>query len=341
MLTFKPYQVTTKFLKVVNGRTRDVLEKRYGLGADTETHTLESIGRTYGITRERVRQIENHGMQTIQKSSLYNELTHVFDELHRILDEQGVIVDEAMLLEKVAPKQAHRNHVFFLLSLGHSFTRVKEDQSFKNRWHIDHSVASAIEKGLQKIHGSLEADELIAETDILMRLKAEIEQLGVKYHTPERLFNFLQISKKVGRNQLGDWGNAESSNIRTKGVRDYAYLVVKRHGSPMHFREVSEAIVDVFNRTAHVATTHNELIKDKRFVLVGRGLYALTEWGYTQGVVKDVIQAILREHGELSREEIIDLVRKERYVKDNTIMVNLQDGALFKRTASGTYVALD
>ena len=120
-------------------------------------------------------------------------------------------------------------------------------------------------------------------------------------------------------------------------MRDYAYLAVKRHGSPMHFREVAGSINKLFGHDAHVATTHNELIKDHRFVLVGRGLYALTEWGYTAGVVKDVLREILAKEGPLTREEIIDKVRKERYVKDNTIVVNLQDVNLFRRLANGAY----
>ncbi len=109
----------------------------------------------------------------------------------------------------------------------------------------------------------------------------------------------------------------------------------------MHFREVSQAIQELFSHKAHVATTHNELIKDERFVLVGRGLYALTEWGYTAGVVKDVLRQILESEGPLSREELIDKVRKERYVKDNTIIVNLQDANLFKRLSNGLYTVAD
>ena len=109
----------------------------------------------------------------------------------------------------------------------------------------------------------------------------------------------------------------------------------------MHFREVAETINELFDHKAHVATTHNELIKDPRFVLVGRGLYALTEWGYTAGVVKDVLREILAEEGPLSREEIIDKVRKERYVKDNTILVNLQDTNLFRKLSNGTFALVE
>ncbi|HEC32712.1 MAG TPA: DUF3320 domain-containing protein, partial [Candidatus Kaiserbacteria bacterium] len=122
-----------------------------------------------------------------------------------------------------------------------------------------------------------------------------------------------------------------------KGMRDFAYLAIKRHGSPMHFTEVAQAITDLFNKKAHVATCHNELIKDNRFVLVGRGLYALSEWGYSSGVVKDVLREILKKEGPLSRDELIDRIRKERYVKDNTILVNLQDTLVFKKEKDGRY----
>jgi DNA-directed RNA polymerase delta subunit len=105
----------------------------------------------------------------------------------------------------------------------------------------------------------------------------------------------------------------------------------------MHFTEVAKAIAKHFNRTAHIATTHNELIKDDRFVLVGRGLYALREWGYASGVVRDVIAKILEKHGALTKEEIIEKVLRERYVKPNTIIVNLQNSKRFRKDPAGKY----
>ena len=114
-------------------------------------------------------------------------------------------------------------------------------------------------------------------------------------------------------------------------VRDYAYLIIRKHGSPIHFREVANLIEKTFKKRAHFATTHNELIKDARFVLVGRGLYALSEWGYEKGVVKDVIASILKKEGPMAKDEIIKKVLKERYVKENTVLVNLQNPKFFKK----------
>jgi len=328
-------------LSVLSERSKDVLQKRYGLGPDGETYTLEAIGQAYGITRERVRQIENHGLATIQKSDEHKKHSKLFTELHEHIEQLGGgVVAEHVLLDKLSKDQTIRNHLFFLMVLSEYFYRSRENPHYTHRWFTKREAVQAIENALGKVQKQFRDDELVSEQEMLERFRAELEE-RYKGYDDEVLKQWLLISKRIGRNPLGDWGPAESPNIRVKGIRDYAYLAVKRHGSPMHFREVSKSIEQLFGHKAHVATTHNELIKDDRFVLVGRGLYALTEWGYTPGVVKDVLRELLRHEGPLSREEIIDRVRKERYVKDNTILVNLQDPTHFRRLANGTYMVLE
>lgn len=337
MITFKPKQITKSLLAVLPDRARDVLTKRYGLGVDGETSTLEAIGQTYGITRERVRQIENYGIQSIQKSEEYKKNYDLFVEMHGLVDQLGGgVVAEHVFLEELTADPILRNHLYFLLVVGDTFYRGKENPTLTHRWFTERKVADIVEKALKQVHASISPDELISEAEILTRFRNHLIEIADK-HDESVLKRWLMISKQIGRNPLGDWGHAESPNVRVKGIRDYAYLAVKRHGSPMHFREVAEAIKQLFGHEAHVATTHNELIKDKRFVLVGRGLYALTEWGYTAGVVKDVLRDILAKDGPLSRDEIIDKVRRERYVKDNTIIVNLQDPNIFKQLSNGLY----
>ncbi len=337
MISFKPKQVTKKLLSALPDRARDVLEKRYGLGKDSDTQTLESIGQTYGITRERVRQIENYGIQSIQKSDVYLEFEEIFNELKEVIGSLGGgLIAEQVLLDEITNDQSLRNHIYFLLVIGNPFYRSKENANYGHRWFTEKKVAESVEKALRAVYKSLNRDELVSEEEILNRFRNELIEIADN-HDETVLKRWLQISKDIAANPLGEWGDAGSPNVRVKGIRDYAYLVVKRHGSPMHFREVAEEIQKLFERKAHTATTHNELIKDNRFVLVGRGLYALTEWGYSAGVVKDVLRDILEQNGPLSREEIIDKVRKERYVKDNTIVVNLQDANLFKRLSNGTY----
>jgi len=336
-LTIKPKQVVKRLLATLPERARDVLIGRYGLGPDSNRMTLEAIGEKYDITRERVRQIENYAIATIKKSDVFKKEKDAFLEIHKIIDSMGTIVPEEELLEHLSKEESTRNHILLLLVLGEEFTRMKENEECKTCWVIDPELERKVRTSMKRLYEKLSDDELIPEGQLIDTFLTEVKELNQKYKDAEVIKRWLSTSKTIGRNPLGEWGRAHSPNVKVKGMRDYAYLAIKRHGSPMHFREVAKAIERLFNKRAHEATTHNELIKDARFVLVGRGLYALKEWGYSAGVVKDVIKDVIKKFGPLSRDEVIDKVKKERYVKDNTIVVNLQDPSIFRKTKDGKY----
>jgi len=224
-----------------------------------------------------------------------------------------------------------------MLVLGHPFTKSREDDEFIHHWYVDEGWAKRVKDALRKLYQGLPDDALVPESEMVEMFLEHLRDVSEEYKNEEILRRWLSLSKRIGRNPLGEWGRAESSSVSLKGIRDYAYLVIRQHGSPMHFTEVAKRISELFEKEAHVATTHNELIKDERFVLVGRGLYALREWGYMTGVVKDVIRDVLKKGGPLTKEEVIDKVLKERYVKPNTVVVNLQDTKHFKRLADGHY----
>lgn len=109
----------------------------------------------------------------------------------------------------------------------------------------------------------------------------------------------------------------------------------------MHFRKITDTINEIKfdGKKAHPATVHNELILDHdRYVLVGRGIYALKEWGYKPGVVADVITEILAQSPEpLARQEIIRRVLEKRLVKESTIILALMNKKRFKKNGQGTY----
>ncbi|GMU74385.1 MAG: hypothetical protein AMXMBFR44_5820 [Candidatus Campbellbacteria bacterium] len=336
-VSFNAKQVNKRLMSALSERARDVLTKRYGLGEKTKRMTLEAIGEQYSITRERVRQIENYAIASIRKSDVYEKETKAFSELKETLMFYGGIASEQHFLEHLSADPGLRNHLHFMLVVGHFFEKRKEDEHFHHRWHTDSATAQKVEDALHKLYGSLSYEDLVSEQDIISTFLNLFKDITDEYRNDEIARRWLSLSKVIGVNPLGEWGHAASPNVTPKGVRDYAYLAIRNHGSPLHFSEVSKRINELFDKKAHGATVHNELIKDKRFVLVGRGLYALTEWGYVEGVVRDVIKKILKEHDALSREQIIDKVLKERYVKPNTIVVNLQDAKHFVRNQDGTY----
>jgi len=337
IIKFKPKQASKKLLSALSDRSKEVMESRYGLGKNSERMTLEAIGKHYGITRERVRQIENHSIAAIRKSKYYTEEKAVFDELEQTIHSLGGVIVEQDFLDHISKDESVQNQINFLLVIGHPFKKIKEDDDFRHRWYVDEELSKNVHMSLKKVYENLKDEDLISETEMIKAFMEHIKDLAENLKNEEMVRRWLSISKRVGKNPLGEWGKTASPNISAKGMRDYAFLVIRKHGSPIHFKEVARIISEVFKKKAHIATCHNELIKDPRFVLVGRGLYALSEWGYMSGVVKDVIRKILEKHGPLSKEEIIDKVMKERYVKENTITVNLQNPKYFKKNKEGKY----
>jgi hypothetical protein len=336
-VNFKTKAVTKKLLTPLQSRTKDVITTRFGL-EDVERKTLEAIGQKYGITRERVRQIENFAISTIKKSDAFKEHKEVFEEIRDIMHKLGGIISEQDLLNHFSKDEVTQNHIHFYLVLGDQFTKHKEDAHFDHRWSVNDKTAEKVHSSIKKLYSSLSDSELTSEDKIITDFLTHLGEIEEEHNKAEIIRSWLALSKLIGKNQLGEWGKSDSPQIKTRGIKDYAYLVLKKKGGPMHFRDVAREINKLFDKKAHIATTHNELIKDDRFVLVGRGLYGLREWGHTAGVVHEVIAEILREAGKsMDRQAIIDAVLKRRSVKPNTILVNLQNEKYFKRLKDGTY----
>ncbi len=338
--SFDSAVLTKRLLAAAPERAREVLIRRFGLGANAQRETLEAIGDRSGITRERVRQIEASGLDAVRAGKAFKEASTAFEEIEKYIHSLGAIVPEDTLFSALGKDEKSRNRFRFFLMVNSAFFRERETNDFLARWHVDHATAKHIHDALTRLYASLSDTEVVTEAKLLGRFLDELKGVNDAYKNEEVLKRWLTLSKHIGKNPLAEWGRMTAPAIRIKGVRDYAYLAVKRHGAPMHFSDVATTIGSLFSKKAHIATTHNELIKDPRFVLVGRGLYALTEWGYTPGVVRDVIRETLQRTGPLKKEEIIKHVKKARFVKDNTILVNLNDSRYFKRLKDGRYAAV-
>ncbi len=336
-ISFKPKQVTKKITSHLQDRTRDVIMNRFGLTADAKSKTLEEIGKKYNITRERVRQIEDTALSLIKKSSAYKEEQVIFDELKQLIHSLGSVVAESDLLAHISKDKNTQNHIHFYLELGDYFKKHREDNHFKTRWSVDDEVAEMVHDSLKKLYASLNDQDLVLETEMIKKFFDQMKDVAEQYRNDEIAKRWLSISKTISKNPLGEWGKTSSPNVHTRGVKDYAFLVMRKHGSPMHFKEVADAISKTFGRKTHYATCHNELIKDARFVLVGRGLYALAEWGYKTGIAREVIRDILKREGPLSKDDVVEKVMRERYFKKNTILVNLVNPKYFKKNKAGLY----
>ncbi len=332
-------RIIDELLDSLPKKQRDILIKRFALKKEKERKTLESIGKEYGVTRERVRQVEILGRKMIVETEDYlNKLKNIEKELKKRIDGNGGILPEKDLIKEEGKLGDYLN---FILNISDSFYDVKKKDIKEKLWYTEKKSYEAFEKSLNKLYKDLKTDEILTEKEIInkfidnLSLYTDNKKL-LKNETVKRL---ISISKKIGSNPLGQWGRADSRIISTKSVRDYIYLVLTIYKKPMHFSEISEKINEHFQIKNNVATVHNELIRDERFILVGRGYYALKEWGkFSDKTVKEVIIDILKESGKpLSRDEIVEKVLKLKKVRRQTVLINLSSGS-FKRTEDGKFV---
>lgn len=335
-------KVVDKLLKVLSLRNRDVISRRFGL-KNGEKETLESIGQSYSITRERVRQIEEATLSQLRHAlkGMESQIQPYFDLSSSILEEHGGVLKEGDFFRHFSGNSEPNpvNSAFvLLLSLNEKFKRSAETDVFHSLWILGDPYLERAKQAIEALTKTLEKHgQPVVEAEL-----ANIYKRGSRDSiSPKVLFSYISLSKNVGKNIFDEIGLSHWADVTPKGVRDKAYLVLKRASKPCHFTEITKLINEAGfgSRRANVQTVHNELIKDKRFVLVGRGMYGLVNWGYKSGTVKDVLVDVLKNSREpLSRQEIVTKVLAARFVKENTIHLNLQDSKVFKKLDDGTYV---
>lgn len=315
-------------LRNIPQRSRDIITRRFGLKSGKK-ETLESIGKSYSITRERVRQIEEAALDQLRKQYQTNEsqLKPYVDFVSMKMQTNGGFLGESYLFEQFCgnPEKSVQNaYLTLVLALSDKFNRFDETDQLYPFWYADKKKLDFVKATITSFINALN------------KTKEPIEEKSV----PASVKPCLELSKVVDKNIFNQVGLITWSYIKPKGVKDKAYLVLKKEGSPKHFRDITSLInnLNFSARKANVQTVHNELIKDKRFVLVGRGTYGLSEWGYKSGTVKDILVDILgNSKKSLRKEELVAKVLSTRMFKENTIILNLHDSKTFVKNEDGTY----
>lgn len=352
LASFDPVEIVTALFRELGSREQDILRRRFGLhGKDGET--LEEIGRSYNVTRERVRQIENAAVKNIKNRPYFTDAVKpVQVVVLNCLEKHGGIMAEDHLLEYVL-QTAHRDpvqrqHLLFLLSRLGSERLVREElDGYLPSWRVNFVDWDKVKDTLAEITRILEAHgQPLTEEDLLNRFRdsatfrSHQAHFGFNENSLDPIYAHLRTSTQIRPNPYREWGLVHWKTVTPKRMGDKIYLVLKKHGTPLHFRQITEQIntTSFDAKQAYAPTVHNELILDDRYVLVGRGIYALKEWGYIPGVVSDVIAEILKKEGSaLSRDEIVDKVMEQRLVKKGTVYLALASQDRFVRDQNGNY----
>ena len=336
--------IIDELAKILNPRTREIIEKRFGLRS-VSCQTLEAIGQNLGITRERVRQIEALGLERLANKSVLEPIKPIFAIIEKHLADYGGIRKKDSLLRELSKlfsleEKNNENLINFALTLGREkFAYFKETPFWRDAWALNNIVynnainlVSALKKKLAEQTSPISKEAVLK---IATSINNELDD--------KALFSYVELCREISQNPFGEWGLIHSPEVSPKGVKDKAYLIFKKEQKPLHFVQVANLInkVSFDGRRAHSQTVHNELIKDPRFVLVGRGTYALSDWGYEPGTVCDVLISALKNSAKgLTKEEIVKIVKSKRLVKDNTIILNLQNKKVFKKIDNERFILL-
>ncbi len=338
-------QLVHDALGVLNKRSRIILEKRYGLKTGKFV-TLEAIGKEYGITRERVRQIEAAALTNLKKHRVLDAFQDAIQNTKNRLNEMGGICKEDVFLAETAPyfgvsdaKKFKAFYPYFYFVMEQSgIKHLPESEEFQAAWYLDNASLVRAKETIGKFEQYLHEMQRPIAAEAFTAHVGQFSYKGVSA-SGEYLQNLISLSKLFGRNVFGEFGLVSWKEIAPRGARDKAFLVLKKHSKPLHFRNITQLINEAkfHPKKSHPLTVHNELIKDARFVLVGRGVYALKEWGYEAGTVRDVLKNLIKKNGPLQIDSLTQMVKAQRLVKENTILLNLQNRQHFQKNADGTY----
>lgn len=340
-------EATRALLAMIDERARRILDARFGI-VSGQPKTLQAIGNTEHLTRERIRQIEVSAMSLLRApdATLPPVSIQAREHVRELLASLGGAALEDTLLAALNGRNGRdRAALRFLLS---SLSQVAE-ASETRRTHAHWTLTDGFSRGggpeKQTLEGILETAEhllqraghVLPEQELFSDLRSELLTTTL---TEEALRSLLAVGKSIIRTPFGEWGLRGWTDAMPRGAGDKAYVVLRRAGKPLHFTAIAEAIdrAGFDAKHAHPQTVHNELIRSKRFVLVGRGLYGLREWGYEPGTVADVIVRVLTNAGRpLPKTELTEAALKQRLVKRNTVLLALQNRALFTDLGDGTY----
>lgn len=322
---FSFIQALNELISGFSERSRAIIEARYGL-ITGKPQTLEEIGKKHKVTRERVRQIIEEVLRKIRKMEDSPLLSAVGEKVAFTLDGKNGIMEAEKLLSLLGRSNPQEKGALgFFLNFLKNIAPWEIKEELKKSYALSQFSVDGWTKLKNAARNVLESEKrLLADDELAVRISG---RLGSSV-APRKIFDYLSVSEEIKKNNFGKWGLADWEETSPKNTREKAYLVLKENGKPLHFTEIAEMIDQhgLSRKKTHFQTVHNELIKSDRFVLVGRGVYALAEWGYKEGTVKEVLEEILKKSAKpMKYEDIVSEVLKTRQVKKSTVTINLNN----------------
>ncbi len=334
-------EVVSQLLRLLSPKERLVIERRYNLD-HTRRATLEEIGKHFKVTRERIRQIEKSALQKLRRNVFTTPLSSLFAIATDVIVEHGGVMRQDLFYNELVQRimdggSADVDSLSLAFELDPAYVVVGNTIKLHPYIRLQHISDDAIAEVCGTAARSLEEkadvvpkDEFVREIFALYQSKSNV--------SPAFIESSLNLDKNIKVLPEG-YGLFSWRHIHPRTLRDKIFFILRSSRKPLHFVDIANKIIEMHFDTKRVnlQAVHNELIRCSDFVLIGRGIYALKEWGYQSGTVLDVIGSILRQHGEMEQEDIVKGVLERRQVKRITILLALKNGDEFVRTGRKRY----
>lgn len=335
-------EVIDNMFLVLTDKEKDVITKRFSLN-NKPRQTLDKIGRHYSVTRERIRQIENIALGKLRRTVSNTKLRLINRVAKQFIEEEGGVMLESEIVDKILKNIYSSSTVdgsIAILSLNcdselRKSSRTATSESF---WMFKSISLSEVRKIAEASISALKKHQDVMTEDQIISAVKNLNLFKGKEVSSKLIISCLKTDKRA-RKIEEKWGLMEWRHVNPRSIRDKAIIVLEKAEKPLHFVEIAEQIAETGfdKKKVTVQAVHNELIRYDQFVLVGRGLYALSDWGYEPGTVSDVISGLLRKNGALPKKKIVELVLQQRKVKVGTISLNLQKNPHFIRVGRAVY----
>lgn len=285
-------------LSRLTDRAVDVLTRRFF--AD-RPETLEEIGSSWSVTRERVRQVESAAVNALREAVTESEtLNAVYHATRGAIGElralQDLLAEFPALAEEVSPV---RQPVWRVLD------RLDDDYEIKGGWCAEPTIAGAIEVTMSQLNDRCDRFGVVRLDELRLVTTGSCDDQET---WTRKWLEFCQVPV------AGDL-----VFTRTQSAQDEAAAVLSIAGRSMTVEE----IVSRLSRPRAEGSVRNALFADDRFVRSDKDLWALREWGgptYTN--IRTLIGEVIDAAGGQARvDEVIETITSQFSVAPSSVML--------------------
>jgi hypothetical protein len=289
--------MTMELLNSLQERPRKVLVKRFGLRGG-KSYTLDAIGKEFGITRERVRQIEKTAFTSLRKKAKSDDLQQAENFVYDTLKKGGGFLDRGSLKRAVFGKRINlkqRNQLAFLFNSLGKLHYQKDTIPFSGVWYLSFAKREVgqLKNFNEKLVNYFQKEKRVLKFSEIKKailngdLGEEFKKMLQGEKGEEKLKVVLSGSKLIGKNIMGEWGLLSWSIVSQKYVKERALLILRKEKQPLHFRELTELINKQWqDKRTLPQTVHNVIIKYEEFIFVKPGTYTVI-WSKEDAVIKN------------------------------------------------------